>query len=256
MTSGMEERDLLKAELERQSSLEPIVIPAIINGQELYTDTRITITAPHNHSLKIWPQVKEKLLSEIETVKAGDIADFTNFLGAVIDESSFNNLCKYIDEARASEDAEVLRGGYDRSKGWFIQPTLIQAKTHDYITMKKELFGPILTVYVYDEDEYDAMVDHYANSSEFALTGAIFCQDRAEIAKLENSLRHSAGVFYINDKSSGALTGHLPFAGALGSGTNDKTGSITNISRWVSLQSVKDNFTPVEDYRFPYMAEK
>lgn len=238
-----------------ESSNQDALVASLIRGAYEYSGQKCSATSRAYIPAKIWAEIREKLLSEIKTVKAGDIKDFTNFLGAVIDESSFNKIAKYIEDAKSSPDAELLCGGYDGSKGWFIDPTLIQVKTPDYITMKEELFGPVLSVYVYEENEYDAMVDHCANSSEYALTGAIHCQDRAEIASLVNKLRNSAGVFYINDKSSGALTGHLPFAGGRGSGTNDKTGSLTNMSRWVSLQSIKDNLTPVEDYRFPYMKE-
>lgn len=147
----------------------------------------------------------------------------------------------------------MLCGGYDGSKGWFVYPTLIQARNVNYVTMIKELFGPVLTVYVYGEDEYDTMVDHCANSSAYALTGAVFSENRAQITDLEERLRHSAGNFCINDKPTGALCGQQPFGGARGSGTNDKAGSILNMIRWMSPQTVKENFCPPEDYRYPYM---
>lgn len=232
------------------------LVCALIRGAFEYSGQKCSATSRTYIPAKIWPQVKEKLLSEIATIKAGDIADFTNFLGAVIDKRAFDEVTRFIDEAHASPDAEVLCGSYDDSKGWFIYPTLIQAKNPNYITMLKELFAPVLTVYVYNDDEFDAMVDHCANASIYALTGAIFAKDRTVIANLEERLRHSAGNFCINDKPSGALCGQQPFGGARGSGTNDKAGSIMNMMRWMSPQTVKDNLCPDTDYRFPYMAEK
>ncbi|WP_306568618.1 aldehyde dehydrogenase family protein [Faecalispora jeddahensis] len=185
-------------------------------------------------------------------ILGGGCQDYLGYMGTM----SEKNWGMYIDAAKKSPDADVLCGGYDGSVGWFIYPTLIQAKTPNYITMIKELFAPVLTVYVYGEDEYDAMVDHCANSSIYALTGSIFCEDRKEIADLEDRLRHSAGNFNINDKPTGALTGQQPFGGARGSGTNDKAGSIFNMIRWMSPQTIRENLCPPENYRYPYMGEK
>lgn len=232
------------------------LVAAMIRGAYEYSGQKCSALSRCYVPAKIWPEVKEKLLKEIATIKVGDIADFTNFLGAVIDKSAFEEITSYIDAAKESPDAEVLCGGYDGSKGWFVYPTLIQAKDVNYVTMIKELFGPVLTVYVYGEEEYDKMVDHCANSSIYALTGAVFSEDRAQIADLEERLRHAEGNFCINDKPTGALCGQQPFGGARGSGTNDKAGSILNMIRWMSPQTVKENFCPPEDYRYPYMEEE
>ena len=200
--------------------------------------------------------MKEKLLKEIATIRVGDIADFRNFMGAVIDGASFKRSKDVIDRVKLSDDAELLCGGYDGSKGWFVYPTLIRAKKPDYFTMVQELFAPILSLYVYEEEEYDRIVDLCANSSMYALTGAVFSNDREEIAALEKKLRHSAGNFAINDKPTGALCGQQPFGGARGSGTNDKAGSIFNMMRWMSPQAVKENYAPPTDYRYPYQEEE
>lgn len=232
------------------------LVAAMIRGAYEYSGQKCSALSRCYVPAKIWPEVKEKLLKEIATIKVGDIADFTNFLGAVIDKSAFEEITSYINAAKESPDAEVLCGGYDGSKGWFVYPTLIQAKDVNYVTMIKELFGPVLTVYVYGEEEYDKMVDHCANSSIYALTGAVFSEDRAQIADLEERLRHAEGNFCINDKPTGALCGQQPFGGARGSGTNDKAGSILNMIRWMSPQTVKENFCPPEDYRYPYMEEE
>lgn len=229
------------------------LVTAMIRGAYEYSGQKCSALSRCYIPQRIWPEVKEKLLNEIATIKVGDIADFTNFFGAVIDKNAFEEITSYIDAAKESPDADVLCGGYDGSKGWFVYPTLIQARNVNYVTMIKELFGPVLTVYVYGEDEYDTMVDHCANSSAYALTGAVFSENRAQITDLEERLRHSAGNFCINDKPTGALCGQQPFGGARGSGTNDKAGSILNMIRWMSPQTVKENFCPPEDYRYPYM---
>ena len=229
------------------------LVTAMIRGAYEYSGQKCSALSRCYIPQRIWPEVKEKLLNEIATIKVGDIADFTNFFGAVIDKNAFDEITSYIDAAKESPDADVLCGGYDGSKGWFVYPTLIQARNVNYVTMIKELFGPVLTVYVYGEDEYDTMVDHCANSSAYALTGAVFSENRAQITDLEERLRHSAGNFCINDKPTGALCGQQPFGGARGSGTNDKAGSILNMIRWMSPQTVKENFCPPEDYRYPYM---
>ena len=232
------------------------LVTAMIMGAYEYSGQKCSALSRCYVPAKIWPALKEKLLAEIATIKVGDVADFSNFLGAVIDKAAFEEITSYIDAARKSPDAEVLCGGYDGSQGWFVYPTLIQAKTPNYVTMIKELFGPVLTVYVYSPEEYDEMVAHCANSSAYALTGAVFCRDRAQIADLEERLRHSAGNFCINDKPTGALCGQQPFGGARGSGTNDKAGSILNMIRWMSPQNVKENFCPPDNYRYPYMEKE
>jgi 1-pyrroline-5-carboxylate dehydrogenase len=204
----------------------------------------------------IWPELKKLLLAETAKLKTGDVSDFRNFMGAVIDKNSFAELKGYIDEAQASPDAEVLCGGYDDSVGYFVYPTIIHAKNKSYKTMLEELFGPVLTVYVYPDEELEDMLRFCDESTPYALTGAIFANDREAIAHMEWMLRHSAGNFYINDKPTGAVVGQQPFGGARASGTNDKAGSALNLYRWMSLRTIKENFAPSKDVLYPYMAEE
>jgi 1-pyrroline-5-carboxylate dehydrogenase len=204
----------------------------------------------------IWPVLKELMLAETAKLKTGDVCDFRNFMGAVIDKNSFAELKGYIDEAKASPDADVLCGGYDDSSGYFVYPTIIHAKTKTYKTMLEELFGPVLTVYVYPDEELEDMLRFCDESTPYALTGAIFANDREAIVRMEWMLRHSAGNFYINDKPTGAVVGQQPFGGARASGTNDKAGSALNLYRWMSLRTVKENFAPSKDVSYPYMVEE
>lgn len=204
----------------------------------------------------LWPLVKERLLEEVAKLKVGDVADFRTMLGAVIDQKAFDRITAAIDAARASEDADVLCGGYDGSKGWFVEPTIIQAKTPDYDTMLRELFGPVLTVYVYDDDKLEETLDHCANAAEYALTGSIYAEDREAVAHMEWVLRQAAGNFYINEKPTGATVGQQPFGGARGSGTNDKAGTTGNMRRWMSPCSIKEVFVPGTEVSYPYMSEE
>ncbi len=200
----------------------------------------------------IWPEVKERLGKELATVKMGAPEDFTNFINAVIDESSFNKLKGFIDGAREDADAEVIFGGHcDKSVGYFIQPTVIQAKNPKYITMEEELFGPVLTVYVYEDAKLDETLDILDTTSIYALTGAIFSQDRYNIEKMTKRLENAAGNFYINDKPTGAVVGQQPFGGARGSGTDDKAGSIFNFLRWTSIRTIKETFVIPQNYTYP-----
>jgi 1-pyrroline-5-carboxylate dehydrogenase len=192
----------------------------------------------------------------ITDIKIGPPEDFTNFFNAVIDESSFDKLSSYIENAKKDKEAEVIIGGKcDKSVGYFIEPTVILAKKPDYITMKEELFGPVLTVYVYDDEELDETLDILDNTSIYALTGAVFAQDRYVIEKITRRLDNAAGNFYINDKPTGAVVGQQPFGGSRGSGTNDKAGSILNLYRWASPRSIKENFIPPEEYTYPFQME-
>lgn len=200
----------------------------------------------------IWDDVRERLGNELATVKMGAPEDFTNFVNAVIDESSFDKLKGFIDRAKVDQDADVIFGGNcDKSVGFFIEPTVILAKKPDYITMTEELFGPVLTVYIYKDEEVDHTLDILNKTSLYALTGAIFSQDRFAIEKYTKRLENAAGNFYINDKPTGAVVGQQPFGGARGSGTNDKAGSIFNMLRWVSIRTIKENFVPVYAYTYP-----
>ena len=204
----------------------------------------------------LWSRLRDRLVDEIETIPYGDIGDFTNFMGAVIDKVTFDKLQGYIDRARTDSDADVLCGGMcDDSIGYFISPTIIQAHNPRYVTMETELFGPVLTVYVYKDQEYEQALELCDRTSPYALTGAIFGTDRAAINLASDRLRHAAGNFYINDKPTGAVVGQQPFGGARASGTNDKAGSSLNLLRWVSTRTTKETFTPARDYRYPHMQE-
>ena len=204
----------------------------------------------------IWDKVKEYVEKDVAEIKTGDVMDFTNFVNAVIDEEAFDRLAKAIDDARSSSDADVVIGGkYDKSVGYFIYPTVIQAYKPDYPAMTKELFGPVITVYVYDPDKVDETMDILDKSSEYGLTGAIFSNDRYAIEKMTARLTHSAGNFYINDKPTGAVVDQQPFGGGRASGTNDKAGSILNLIRWVSPQCIKETFIPATSYTYPNFKE-
>lgn len=205
----------------------------------------------------IWEDVKKFVCEDLSKIKTGVVEDFSNFVNAVIDEDSFDKLAKVIDEAKASADAEIVCGGtYDKSKGYFIHPTVILAKKSDYVTLKEELFGPVLTVYVYEPEALDETLDILDSSTDYALTGAIFSADRAMIEKLTARLTHTAGNFYINDKPTGAVVDQQPFGGGRASGTNDKAGSALNLLRWVSPQCIKETFVPATDYMYPNFLEE
>lgn len=200
----------------------------------------------------IWPELKTRLSHELSSLKMGPPEDFTNFFNAVIDESSFDKLAGFIERAKNDKDSEIIFGGnYDKSVGYFIEPTIIQAFKPDYITMKEELFGPILTIYVYDDNDLDETLDILDKTSIYGLTGAVFSQNRYNIEKITNKLENTAGNFYINDKPTGAVVGQQPFGGARGSGTNDKAGSIFNLLRWVSVRTIKENFVPPQINSYP-----
>jgi 1-pyrroline-5-carboxylate dehydrogenase len=200
----------------------------------------------------IWPEVKERFGNELATVKMGPPEDFTNFVNAVIDEASFDKLKGFIDRAKADKDADVIFGGNcDKSVGYFIEPTVILAKTPSYITMEEELFGPVLTIYVYNDEDMDKTLEILDKSSIYALTGAVMSQNRYNIEKITKRLENAAGNFYINDKPTGAVVGQQPFGGARASGTNDKAGSIFNMLRWTSIRTIKETFVTPKSYTYP-----
>jgi 1-pyrroline-5-carboxylate dehydrogenase len=202
----------------------------------------------------LWPELKKLMLDEIATFKVGPTENFENFVNAVIDEKSFDKLASYIDQAQKDKDAEVICGGtYDKSKGYFIHPTIIETSNPKYTTMCTELFGPVLTVYVYEDKNFEATLELINTTSNYALTGAIIAQDRYAIEMASKKLRHAAGNFYINDKCTGAVVGQQPFGGGRGSGTNDKAGSMINLLRWVSPRTIKEVFTPATNYRYPFL---
>ena len=201
----------------------------------------------------IWPAVKEKMLTDLASIKMGGVEDFGNFFNAVIDEKAFDSIAGYIDQAKADGLEIIAGGGHDKTKGYFIEPTVILAKDPAYRTMCEEIFGPVLTIFVYPADEWTATLKLVDSTSPYALTGAIFSRDRYAINEGVNLLRHAAGNFYINDKPTGAVVGQQPFGGARASGTNDKAGSILNLLRWVSPRAIKETFVPPTDYRYPFM---
>jgi len=205
----------------------------------------------------VWNAIKDDLVSQIKGIKMGPAEDFSNFFNAVIDKGAYKTIKEYIDFARNAPDARILAGGgCDDSEGYFIQPTLIETTSPRFKTMEEEIFGPVLTVYVYEDGKFDETLRLCDETSPYALTGAIFAQDRAAVLKAEDALRDAAGNFYINDKPTGAVVGQQPFGGARASGTNDKAGSIINMMRWTSPRAVKENFTPPHDYHYPFMLEK
>ncbi|MEZ4819463.1 MAG: L-glutamate gamma-semialdehyde dehydrogenase [Bdellovibrionota bacterium] len=204
----------------------------------------------------LWEEVKAGLVRDVESFKIGSPEDFTNFINAVIDEKAFDKISGYIEQAKQSSDAEIIIGGAcDKSKGYFIQPTVVQAKKSDFVTMQEEIFGPVLTVYVYPDHEFENILDVVDQTSPYALTGSIFATDRYAITLAKKKLKHAAGNFYVNDKPTGAVVGQQPFGGARGSGTNDKAGSILNLYRWISAQTIKETFDAPTDYRYPFMEE-
>ncbi|WP_395632561.1 L-glutamate gamma-semialdehyde dehydrogenase [Flavobacterium sp.] len=204
----------------------------------------------------LWPAIKEEMGAELATIKMGSPEDFSNFVTAVIHEGSFDKLAKYIDQAKQDADAEVIFGGnYDKSKGYFIEPTVILTSNPKYTTMETELFGPVLTVYVYEDAQWSEVLRLVDETSEYALTGAIFSRDRYAIEEATLALQNSAGNFYINDKPTGAVVGMQPFGGARASGTNDKAGSMQNLLRWVSPRTIKETFVTPADYRYPFLGE-
>jgi 1-pyrroline-5-carboxylate dehydrogenase len=205
----------------------------------------------------IWDEVKEKYIAQVNTIKMGDPENFTHFVNAVIDKSAFDSISGYIDYAKNSNDAEILTGGsYDDSVGYFIEPTTILTTNPQFKTMEEEIFGPVLTIYVYDPRDWNETLKLVDSTSPYALTGAVFADDPSIVDEVKQKLSHSAGNFYINDKPTGAVVGQQPFGGSRASGTNDKAGSIFNLIRWVSQRTIKETFEPPKDYRYPFMDEK
>ncbi|WP_424494919.1 L-glutamate gamma-semialdehyde dehydrogenase [Salinimicrobium sp. GXAS 041] len=204
----------------------------------------------------LWPEIKDFVTEDVRSFKMGSPEDMNNFITAVIHEASFDKLAKFIDAAKNNEEAEIVVGGnYDKSKGYFVEPTIILTSNKRYSTMCTELFGPVVTIYLYEDDKWEETLKEVDEATEYALTGAIFSQDRYAAAEATKSLQNAAGNFYINDKPTGAVVGQQPFGGARGSGTNDKAGSILNLYRWISPRTIKETFVSATDYRYPFMGE-
>lgn len=204
----------------------------------------------------LWPAIRDRVLSDLASMKMGGVEDFGNFINAVIDEKAFDSITGYIEAARKNPVNEIIAGGkYDKSTGYFIEPTIILTRDPSSVTMCEEIFGPVLTVYVYKAGNFDEAIDLVNRTSPYALTGSVFASDRYVIEKVTRMLRHAAGNFYINDKPTGAVVGQQPFGGARGSGTNDKAGAKANLMRWVSMRTIKETFVPPKDYRYPFLGE-
>jgi len=230
---------------------------ALVRGAFEYQGQKCSAASRAYVPRSLWKRVRETMGAMLAEVRMGDVQDFRNFVGAVIDARSFAKLEAAIAAARQSKDAEVILGGEcDDSVGWFVQPTVIEAKAPRYDTMCTELFGPVLTVHVYDEGRYEETLDLCDTTSEYALTGAVFATDRGAIETATARLRFSAGNFYVNDKPTGAIVGQQPFGGSRASGTNDKAGSILNLLRWVSPRTIKETLVPPRDWRYPFLREE
>ncbi len=230
------------------------VATAIVRGAFEYQGQKCSAASRAYIPKNRWNEIREKILAQMKTMKMGTVEDFSNFINAVIDRPAFNSIAGYIDYAKESPDAEIIVGGkYDDSEGYFMEPTISIAKKPDFKTMGEEIFGPVITIYIYDENEYEKALELCDRTSPYALTGSIFGRDRTAINKAVIALRNSAGNFYINDKPTGAVVGQQPFGGSRASGTNDKAGSKTNLMRWVSTRTIKETFVSPKNYRYPFL---
>ena len=226
---------------------------ALVRGSFEYQGQKCSAASRAYIPKSMWPELKPMLIENTDKLKMGTTEDFSNFVNAVIDRKSFTKLAKYIDEAKAASDAEVIAGGsYDDTEGYFVRPTIIETSNPKYATMCDELFGPVLTIHVYEDDKFEETMELLDSTSEYALTGSIFAQDRNDINLALYKLRNAAGNFYINDKPTGAVVGQQPFGGARGSGTNDKAGSTVNLLRWTSMRTIKETFVAPKSYEYPF----
>jgi 1-pyrroline-5-carboxylate dehydrogenase len=237
-----------------KSAVAAEVATAISRGAFEFQGQKCSAASRAYIPTNIWNDVKDQIISDVKTFKMGSPEDPTNFINAVISEKAFDSIASYIDFAKNADDAEIIAGGnYDKSKGYFIEPTIIVTSDPKFKTMVEEIFGPVMTIYVYDEDKWEETLTLVDNTSEYALTGAILSVDRYAAEYATKALENAAGNFYINDKPTGAVVGQQPFGGARGSGTNDKAGSILNLLRWVSPRTIKETFVPATDYRYPFL---
>ncbi len=233
------------------------LIVAAIRGAFEYQGQKGSAASRMYIPKSLWKEFKEKYVENVSKIKMGDVEDFTNFMGAVIDKAAFNSIKSYIDFAQNFGEAEIITGGKcDDSRGYFIEPTTIVTTNPAFKTLQEEIFGPVLTVYVYDDKKFDETLDLCNNTSPYALTGAIWSQDRDALIKMSEKLRDAAGNFYINDKPTAAVVGQQPFGGGRASGTNDKAGSAMNIMRWMTVRTIKETFVPPKDWKYPFMNEK
>lgn len=230
------------------------VATAIIRGAFEFQGQKCSAASRSYIPKSLWPKIKEILLADMKNVKMGGVEDVANFVNAIIDRSAYNDIVAFIDYARESNEAEFLCGGkYDDSKGWFIEPTIVVTTNPKFKLMQEEIFGPVITLYVYDDNEYEKTLELCDQTSPYALTGAIFAKDRKAIVTASKILRQAAGNFYVNDKPTGAVVGQQPFGGSRASGTNDKAGSMLNMIRWTSPRAIKENFLTPKSFKYPFM---
>jgi 1-pyrroline-5-carboxylate dehydrogenase len=233
------------------------LVAALVRGGFEYQGQKCSASSRVYLPRSLWPEVKERLADELRSVKMGSPLDFRNFVGAVIDRNAFDRIKGYIDHAKSSSEAEILAGGgCDGSRGYFIEPTVVLTTNPRFKLMTEEIFGPVVTMFVYEDGEMEQALELCDTTSPYALTGAVFAGERRVIEHVSRRLRHAAGNFYVNDKPTGAVVGQQPFGGARASGTNDKAGSMANLMRWTSQRAIKENFVPPRDYRYPFMAEE
>jgi|TARA_B110000263_G_scaffold247670_1_gene260998 1-pyrroline-5-carboxylate dehydrogenase len=230
---------------------------AMVRGAFEYQGQKCSAMSRAYIPTSIWDAVKNKYIAQVNDIKMGDPEDFSNFMNAVIDKSAFDSISEFIDFAHNSKDAQILTGGkYNEEKGYFIEPTTILTSDPKFRTMCEEIFGPVLTIFLYEPTKWDETLKLVDSTSEYALTGCVIAEDKTALAQAKDALTHSAGNFYINDKPTGAVVGQQPFGGGRASGTNDKAGSMFNLVRWVSMRTVKETFEPAKDFRYPFMDEK
>jgi 1-pyrroline-5-carboxylate dehydrogenase len=231
------------------------LVTALVRGAFEYQGQKCSAASRAYIPRSLWPEVREMLADQVGGLRQGSPTDFRNFLCAVIDEKAFRDITGYIDVAKSSSDAEILvGGGSDCSEGYFIEPTVVVTTDPSFKLMREEIFGPVLTIFVYEDAELDRALELCDTTSPYALTGAVFAEDRQAVLRITDALRHAAGNFYINDKPTGAVVGQQPFGGSRASGTNDKAGSLLNMIRWTSQRTIKELFDPPTDYRYPHMA--
>jgi 1-pyrroline-5-carboxylate dehydrogenase len=232
-----------------------VVVTALARGAFEYQGQKCSAASRAYLPSNLAEKIKLKLVAEVKTMKMGSVEDFTNFMGAVIDEKSFDKIKGYLDNIDGSNAKILVGGNCDKTTGYFVEPTIIETGDPSYATMCEEIFGPVLTIYTYDAEKFEEALEFVDNTSPYALTGAIISQDRAAVELATQKLRHSAGNFYINDKPTGAVVGQQPFGGGRASGTNDKAGSIINLYRWLSARTIKETFNPATDYRYLFLQE-
>ena len=233
-----------------------VLVTAMIRGAFEYQGQKCSAMSRAYIPLNIWPAVKDLFISKVEKISVGDPEDFSHFMNAVIDRPAFDSISEYIEFAKSSSEAEIITGGNcDDSKGFFIEPTTILTTNPNFRTMCEEIFGPVLTIYIYDPSNWSNILDTIDNTSDYALTGCVISEDKSAISDAKDRLSHAAGNFYINDKPTGAVVGQQPFGGSRASGTNDKAGSMFNLIRWVSMRTIKETLDSPKDYRYPFMDE-